>query len=137
MKRYGLLTQTRAGRVAFRRPGSGRPPPVPADELGAIQEYLEAHAVLPDRSTLDPAEFAAMCALLDTGGGTREEAVRALVILAHVGREPALSTLRRYAERAPPGLELLAALALDECEVWFGEKRPPFATAAVTAGGPA
>lgn len=129
MKRYGLLTQTQAGRVTFRRPGGGRQPRVAADELGAIREYLEAHAVLPDRSTLDPADFAAMCALLDSGAGTREEAVRALVILAHVGREPALSTLRRYAERAPAGLELLAALALDECEVWFAEPRPPFAMA--------
>lgn len=133
MKAYGLLTQTRAGRVSVRRPGSGRQPAVPADELAAIQEYLGAHALLPDRSALTPGELAGLCGLLDGGGGTREEVVRALVILAHVGREPALSALRRYAERAPAELELLAALALDECEVWFGEPRPPFAAA---AGGP-
>lgn len=130
MKGYGLLTQTRAGRVAFRRlRGAGRLAGGPADELAAIQEYLEAHAFLPDDTTLAPGELPALCGLLDGGRGSREEVVRALVILAHVGREPALGTLRRYVERAPPGLEALAALALDECEVWAGERRPPYAAA--------
>lgn len=125
MERYGLLTQTRGGRVAFSRPGIGREPFSPADQRAAIQEYLEAHSALPNRSTLDQTKIDSLCALLDAGGGKREEAVRALVILAHVGRDPALSALRRFVERASPGLELLAALALDECEVWFAEPRPP------------
>ena len=104
---------------------------VPRAQAKAVREYLEAHALLPEGSTLPRGEVSRLCRLLDGGGGTRDELVRALLILAHVGRDPALSALRRYARRTPRGLEGLAALALDECEVWAKEPVPPFAPPAV------
>jgi hypothetical protein len=126
MKSYQLVMGTKSGRVAVRRlRGTRKAPGGSSAELRAAQEYLEAHALLPDRTTLDSGEVTALCALLDGGSGTRAEVVRALVILAHVGREPALATLRRYAERATEGLAIFADLAFEECEVWASEPRPP------------
>jgi hypothetical protein len=126
MKSYQLVMQTQSGRVAVRRlRGNRKRPGGPSAELRAAQEYLEAHALLPDRTTIDAGEVAALCALLDGGKGTREETVRALVILAHVGRDPALAALRRFAKRAPAGLELFADLAVEEGEVWAAEAKPP------------
>jgi hypothetical protein len=127
MKRF-FLTAPMSGRGLF---GQIEARVVPPDRIGAVQEYLEAHSLLPDGPTLPPGAVSRLCNLLDRGEGTREQRLRALVILAHVGREPALGALRRYARCAPPDLAGVAALALDECELWSRDPRPPYAVPAV------
>jgi hypothetical protein len=126
MKKF-LVTAPLSGRGLFEQIEARAVPP---DQVGAVQEYLEAHALLPDGPTLPRGEVSRLCKLLDRGEGTRAQLVRALVILAHVGREPALGALRRYVRRAPPEVAALAALALDECELWARDPRPPYAAPA-------
>ncbi|HYN89000.1 MAG TPA: GxxExxY protein [Ardenticatenaceae bacterium] len=64
---------------------------------------------------------AQMRAILADPGRTSEEKLKALITLAHLADDEALDVLRWYRERADPGMEFYAELALSEAE-FFAEE---------------
>ncbi len=86
--------------------------------------YIGGHALLPaGYDSIPVRDISQMGELLRSGVVTRCAKEAIMMLLAHHGSEEALAALREYRGRAEGDLAIYAELALQECEIWNGERR--------------
>ena len=90
------------------------------EDLEALQGYLDAHDLLPERpEELSEEAIAGRAAALWDEGRAREEKEQALILLAHHRSTLSFELLRRYLGAPDPGLARFARFAYQESLDWL------------------
>lgn len=87
-------------------------------------EYLQHHQMVPDvERKISQQEFEDLKENLLKPRLPFEEAKKILIVLGHQGTQEAIALLRRYCKKSPKPLKKFAQMALQECKIFFQEKR--------------